>query len=892
MKFRAATGAYVVTLLLVVGLTPAVNALPLMVIAGTVSDPLSQALANVRVTDGQGHTVYTDGSGRYRIEEDALGTYTVRVSRADLIAQARNVGPTEALTPVDFTMLYLLTASVTPAAFNSVPRELSLSASSTAPATTCVTATVSPSGSVVSLTLSSMQAGLRTWTGSYLVPAGTWDGQYLITYQGAVCTGSPLLTNSTGATYTLDRVAPIVDSSTITPLDHGNTAFASQPLEARVSDEGGAGVDSTSVRFTLVDQDDTVSPPTVTTTEYSGASVSYVISSRWAKTIDVPILIGHRYHVSVRASDLAGNSTSAAHSTASSGGGFVRTTVSVQPSQASIPSTQCELSDPDLLAQKTVTCRAVPLNLDGGTVTIGTTLHAGFGYLEQRVGLETALLRGKAGGVELPPQSPYDSGDPAWGPRVLSTQFTVMDVTLAQQTVELPKVHATLGTLTAKVAAIWTEASLEMTAVSATLDAQYEIAGVPGCRDVSNATFGCSPDPIRFYFGDEEAESSLAAWRAHVTQGVVTVPPVARTVWITYTHIYARQTVCIPNLQPPRCNTYEVPHWIPLPPQGGCRDSICAPCSDGSSECFLNYLENYPAMAPNRYSTMCQYMLADCYSLDSPGLPVDRPRVQDPFGQDVETKKHRVKFFATGFDWPPGNFPVERDSLGRTLDYWHWSGGVVIITQTNRRDYENLNDATKCNHTFRGGTPPFLCYGFSDGYNIFDGVAMDIQGTWYVPNPQPPRYYYTGKVDFFADNYGCFANNPFEFAVWDDRNIRRDGAFPPDTGDAGGLETVVPANKSGAMRYYQEGQWTSVVGACMWDTYAYSVGGDIYQLPNGTNDIMDLVVQFNHAWTTHGWNWTYGCTAGTGVSCGFSASPTTSTEHFTLRGETMTVCCY
>lgn len=469
------------------------RATTVMVIQGNVNDPVGRALGGVTVTDNQSKSTTTDSLGYYRIEETTLSTYIVTASRTGLNRKSQTVDPTRALTPVDFTLTYILSGSVSPQWFNNEPpKTLTITANSYAPAFgQRVTFTDSPSGSTVALSWQSTASdGSSTWTGSYQVSAGRADGTYSYTISSADCSSSTTLTNTYSSSYRIDSVVPIIDS--LAPLDYGNTVSSFQPLLAKITDPGGSGVKASTISFTLTDETD---PANIVTTTHP-ASV-YSASTGWAKTAAVSLTLGHVYRISVSASDNADNATSRAHDSVAASGGFLSITQTVSSTLGEIPPIDCVVADEiDPLTQtKVATCLRVGVYLADSTNPhrLSGSRHAGQGGVLQTLALNTAMIVPRtSSGAELTVQSAYEEGDSAWNARTILTLFDVPAAHSVATDYRTGPLNVEIGDLVTRVPAVATAATLYMTAVDTSAKSISD-----GCTDPS--TQQCFPDPVHAF---------------------------------------------------------------------------------------------------------------------------------------------------------------------------------------------------------------------------------------------------------------------------------------------------------------------------------------------------------------------------------------------------------
>lgn len=470
-----------------------------MIIQGTVTDPLARPLANVGVDDGQGNLVFTDATGRYRIDETWPSTFQVTAARGGLNPQTKTVTPTDALSPVDFQLTYVLTASVSPpAASNAVPPTvLSVSATSYAPATgQCVTFTDLASGDKVALTFEPPAAidGATKWTGSYQVPASRADGDYGWDVKGTDC-GATTLTNVRASSYVLDSLIPTLDHTTLFPPAEGNTVIDNQRLVVTLRDER-SGVAADSVQFTIAPRGGLAVPQAVESRRWLDSATLRVTSVPTALAPD------GRYTATVRAHDKAGNLFE--HSW-----NFRRLTFSVGQANAEIESSIGKAKANDVWA-------FLPrLRIGRFQVGSGEPEHGGFGPVGQRVDLSTARIEFDLAGVHMISDvKPYPVGKTI----TVYKQFLKLKAqgadtkTLYGQTVHLEPISVQLP-------AGAQNAVLRMDLVKST---PYVPAS--DCPTPDALVAACTPDPLRFFLPEDFATRMYNAKEDIIRDRINTTP--------------------------------------------------------------------------------------------------------------------------------------------------------------------------------------------------------------------------------------------------------------------------------------------------------------------------------------------------------------------------------
>lgn len=142
-----------------------------LIITGTVRDAVAVVLSGATVSDGR-QSVFTDSQGRYQLIETNLATYYVTASKGGYVAQTHAVNTTNNVEDVDFDLKFVVTTSVSPKYFNSVPMTITVSALSLAPADTEFV-TVLPDSTSVAMSYSGQSGTQNAWQGSFTVGLST-----------------------------------------------------------------------------------------------------------------------------------------------------------------------------------------------------------------------------------------------------------------------------------------------------------------------------------------------------------------------------------------------------------------------------------------------------------------------------------------------------------------------------------------------------------------------------------------------------------------------------------------------------------------------------------------------------------------------------------------------
>lgn len=476
--------AWVIVLFLVIAALPGIAQAGVQDLKGDVTDPRGVVISGARVSDGAGKSTFTGSNGqppgRYLIEEMALGTYQVSVTKAGFNAASQSVDPVKALGDVDFTLSYAISGSVTPNAFrNDPPQQITVYATSIVPSTgTCVTFVDEATGGTAALTYN---GGNNRWEGSYQVGEHALDGTYRWTLRATDCESGIALSNEYTSAYVVDKHAGYFVPSSVLPQDGGNTIFASQPLLARIRDYGGSGIDLASIRFSLENA------TTGETTQLP--AISYDAVTGWTKTSPVALSPGTRYRMSVSADDFAGNRSSYSQAPFADGGGFLSSSLTVTDAPASIDPANPKRCEVEPLAvgatKRRVNCVNVPVTIGSSSAFSAGTLHPGEVAFTRSVPLSGAKVRTDAG-AEYPALPGQSLG---LAPRTILGEFQLTST--GSGSVALPATVADLGTLSFDVPAAIDSASIFMPEVSTASTAP--IACVDPAIDSAN---DCGPDPV------------------------------------------------------------------------------------------------------------------------------------------------------------------------------------------------------------------------------------------------------------------------------------------------------------------------------------------------------------------------------------------------------------
>jgi hypothetical protein len=492
-------------------------------ITGLVSDPYGRPVSGIEVvlnatpchegmypdwdsTDASGvYTAYaymtlpTDTVPAYT--HDPMGTF----ARADKPVSPMPVAPANN----NFTVYYATTIQAPSQAF-SAGGTASLNALSAVPTPSANPAgnlfAELPGGSMVALMPPVGDPHSSPWTGSFATSTTAGEGTYAFYvcapqsgYTGRCSTAAQanLLSALPVArgTYTIDNTPPKVDASSFSPANSSSTAYASQPLMVKVSDNG-SGLDLSHSSFTL---DDTTAG---TSRPIAGSALSY--SNGWLRTTAQPLADGHVYHLSVTAADNAGNTATQAQAPTVAGGGFLATHQTPQGTQASVPLTSsCSLSANSSPAYKTATCTNIPVHLDATTLTLGGSRQGGpaSGFVDQGISQSQFGNLMMVSNINPVPTKVYDGTVNSSTPPPVPTQPQRFDVPApfaGDRSLTVPASdNILLATLSFNVVA-----APGLQSVSIYLDPVATAVSTETCSDpsTSSRSIYCSPDPARSHY--------------------------------------------------------------------------------------------------------------------------------------------------------------------------------------------------------------------------------------------------------------------------------------------------------------------------------------------------------------------------------------------------------
>lgn len=406
-------------------------------ISGRVENRRHQSLIGAAVYWQYG-MVTTDPSGRYSISVWADEPVTL-VADAHLYAWKSLYIDNPILAAAlsqDFTLAFLLQASVDPKAFNnSPPKTLTFTIYSTVPQSDTRMIVQLPSGAPLDLsfdvTYSDPEAWKR-WSGSWTVPFGSVDGRYrfkscaLDAAAPGSCDapGGILLSQVKSGTFVVDSVGPVLSGAA--PSPNHNTLLR-RPTIALVIRDALSGADATSLTLLI---DGLVMSPAF---DSVSGRLSFVPSSDLALGV---------HTVRVEASDLAGNRSSldwqfdvVSISASVTSATVTRTTILVNPAHSLPP-------------PSSVTFSATPTQLQPYDVSLTqSALWSGRGTLSRSVvfdGLRVTFENELGQSVTVPAATVSTNFSHDIG--VLEPQGVPLGVRLPSATATLPNVSVAVPT--------------------------------------------------------------------------------------------------------------------------------------------------------------------------------------------------------------------------------------------------------------------------------------------------------------------------------------------------------------------------------------------------------------------------------------------------------------
>lgn len=508
--FRTVPVALLATMVLGLGVPHATAAITLFTFRGFVRDAIGRPIAGVKISDGSSSNfAYSASDGSYSLPESNTGNYRLWATKRSIASTYRDkqvLVPTPEV-PVDFDgTLYQIEGIMPKTAFSAVSSDSSttLTLTNWAPSPSCVSVADSRGGGGPATWIANNADGSSTWRYQLDIPQGTAQGTYGLSYRALDCSnGTVITTTPSPLAYLVDNTAPVVDQESLMPAHGSNTAFLAQPLLAKITDTGGAGVKPSSIVFTLTDT--TTGTSSVITNSYSSAT-------RYA-TGTATLALGHSYRLVVTASDVVGNQATPVTAEFSALGVVAATaTAKIPPTQSSNAGDVTPTT-----GTRTFTFSDLPLQLSQFTVSVsGPAAHHGVGYITQKADLTKARIRlyqeaPNGSYTELP--APLSPVTPAWGVRTMYAQYALLDKSAATTSIKTEPVFATLTDLTVEGSGLADMAVVDMSATTT--------PDVPVCE---NPRVGCdsadwpTPDPLPYHLADADAETLVHEWAKVVDQ--------------------------------------------------------------------------------------------------------------------------------------------------------------------------------------------------------------------------------------------------------------------------------------------------------------------------------------------------------------------------------------
>jgi hypothetical protein len=500
---------------------------------------LGPAASPVRTYSGSGSTVGVEWDGF----DGASAVVPNGTYRATLIAtdaagnQMSLVGP---LLKID-TVAPTCSLAVSPAAFS--PNGDGVQDSTTFHC--------APSETTASWSLN-IAVSSRVYSGNGTFASQAWDGHLWNDAMMEDCTCAATLSlvdgaGNTGTAYSpqfyLDTKDPVVTD--MTPQDGQNTIFAEQPLQARIRDFPGSGVDASSVSFVLRNEAGNTSQTVPAVFDASTGLATSVTSPQLEDYQD--------YGLSVSVTDAAGNGATASTldyrgPDSAYSGGFRKIPIDAAQASVTMPSTPCSVVG--AAGARVAVCEHVPLQFASTSVFVGSSRHSfDRAYLLHTVGLESATLTWNTANLSI---NAYDNRDlstvsssqssssnassaiaagiPAdnfWGAREQEYSYYVGDRRSLSGTFSVDPLDATadIGTLRIVLPAQWALAdnvSLSMDASTSVVDSETGLPVTSACATPLESAVPCTTDPLWSWFTvslDGNIADRQAVFAAHRTLG-------------------------------------------------------------------------------------------------------------------------------------------------------------------------------------------------------------------------------------------------------------------------------------------------------------------------------------------------------------------------------------
>lgn len=443
-------------------------------ITGTVRDAAGNPVADAQVSDGF-RTTTSDAFGRYTLTEPSHGTWDVTASKLHYIQQTKSVYTLTNLSDVDFALKFLINEAV-PSYVTTKPSDVNLEATSIAPSTMTVTATIG--ATTVDLSYSGVSGSLNRWTGTYSVAADAAEGSYTANFVGKI--SGNVVTNQPAKSFRIDSIKPSLWA--FEPGDNGNCLAPCEDLRAVVHDAG-SGIDPSSASVTLRTGSSTVFGPEgleilFNTAQYAGL-----------KSSDHPLSAGD-YTVDLTVPDKAGNALQLTYS-------FRVMTVTIPTTVARLRTTDATVSQ--ITEGVLATFSDVGIDIDTYDVSLSSNKHAGYGFVNQRVSFATATVTytdsngGQA--TEFARLLPSPQVD-AFAARVLQQPIVGFAESASLTNLTVPKTAATAGKLEVILPTGTVSARLNMTPVTTdSIDGYPKLAsGIVAARPCP--VQGACPSPL------------------------------------------------------------------------------------------------------------------------------------------------------------------------------------------------------------------------------------------------------------------------------------------------------------------------------------------------------------------------------------------------------------
>lgn len=336
-------------------------------VSGIVTDAYGDPLQGATVSSPSDYDT-TGPLGEYTVEVKTNDEVRLTAYKTGYVTRSKLVDPYEAsLTGVNFTLPFKLSVTVTPDIFASVPQDVDLAVTTTAPTLGSEVWVDMPDGTQLSLSPDPSNPG--RWTASTSVGSTTAEGRHYIRACAVDSGSSGTCSSVTGLRltdveldiFTFDETPPLLDGAS--PLPSTNTLDASMPINIMASDSL-SGVDASSLALELDG------------TEVASGSLSYQPASNLSLGL---------HTATATASDLAGNQSIYTWQ-------FNVTDIQASPAHGRLATQTVDVNpDGDLIDPPTqVTFYDVEVSLDAYEIDLSPVAFEGYSPISRSVDLSGA----------------------------------------------------------------------------------------------------------------------------------------------------------------------------------------------------------------------------------------------------------------------------------------------------------------------------------------------------------------------------------------------------------------------------------------------------------------------------------------------------------------------